>query len=473
MSKRQETKEKKQLEKFKKMLAKPDYKGYFFVMIGLVILFQLFDGMATGIFGTLQEAVVKDFAGLPFDADIAVGGAGYEKYQNTLSTITLTNLIGYGFMGILPWYKSLADRLGRRPFFVLNSILLGLAMFVGGLTHNLTIFVLVSLVITFFTLHDMQIVYVTECVPDRQRGTWQGIVAAVGSLAGVITTAMRLFSLQEDGTVGEIPWRAIYISVGIFGLVIFGLSAILLRESRPFLVSRVAWLEKSERQRQAQEKAKNVQKIGVIAGIKMICKNKQLRWLSIATLIFSAANNMICSYNNTIMAQNGIDTIGITVALLVSSAVSIVMNLLIGPISDRIGRKLASVIGGIISAVSFAAMVYGSPYIEGNIAGGIFSGITSGLAIFGYIAVMNLTTLMMSESCPSTMRGSIIGVRSFFQVSAVVTMTLSGALFRFFSTGEVCFWLAVPFLLLGSVCLMVKTKETKGLTMEEIDAQFQ
>lgn len=169
MSKRQETKEKKQLEKFKKMLAKHDYKGYFFVMIGLVILFQLFDGMATGIFGTLQEAVVKDFAGLPFDADIAVGGAGYEKYQNTLSTITLTNLIGYGFMGILPWYKSLADRLGRRPFFVLNSILLGLAMFVGGLTHNLTIFVLVSLVITFFTLHDMQIVYVTECVPDRQR----------------------------------------------------------------------------------------------------------------------------------------------------------------------------------------------------------------------------------------------------------------------------------------------------------------
>ena len=52
-------------------------------------------------------------------------------------------------------------------------------------------------------------------------------------------------------------------------------------------------------------------------------------------------------------------------------------------------------------------------------------------------------------------------------------MTLSGVLFRFFSTGEVFFWLAVPFLLLGSVCLMVKTKETKGLTMEEIDAQFQ
>ena len=73
MSKRQETKEKKQLEKFKKMLAKPDYKGYFFVMIGLVILFQLFDGMATGIFGTLQEAVVKDFAGLPFDAVHAAG----------------------------------------------------------------------------------------------------------------------------------------------------------------------------------------------------------------------------------------------------------------------------------------------------------------------------------------------------------------------------------------------------------------
>lgn len=294
-----QTREQKQLARFRRKLAKPDYKGYFFVMIGLVILFQIFDQMATGIFGTLQEAIVKDFAGLSYDADITVGGAGYQAYQDTLSTITFTNIAGYVFMGIVPWYKSLADKLGRQPFFILNALLLGLAMFVGGVTKDLTVFVISTIVVCFFTLHDMQILYVTECVPDNKCATWQGIIAAVGALAGLITAAMRMMSGEGTGAAVQVPWREIYIMIGVLGLVIFVVSALFLRESRPFLTARVAYLEIPYEERKAQAKAGKANQAGVIAGIKLVIKNKQLRWLSIATLIFSAANNMVCSYNNT------------------------------------------------------------------------------------------------------------------------------------------------------------------------------
>lgn len=464
--------ERKQLEKFRRMQAQRDYRGYFIVMIALVMLFQLFDQMTTNIFGTMQEAIIKDFAGLAYNADITVGSAGYKSYQDTLSTITFTNIAGYAFLGILPWYKSLADKLGRKPFFVINALFLGVAMFVGGLTHKLTVFVIASLVIVFFTLHDMQILYITECVPDNKRATWQGIIAAVGSVAGISTASMRMMDMSANGTEGQIPWREIYIIIGIFGLLIFVVSALLLRESRPFLNSRIAYLETLPEVREAQAKAGKANQAGVISGIKLILKNKQLFWLSVATLIFSAANNMVCSYNNTIMAQNGLDTFGITVALIVTQVVAIPINLFTGPIADKIGRKWGAVISGLISAVGFAAMVYGAPLVHTRMSGGIFCGITSGLAICGYLSVMNLTTLMMSESCPSTMRSTVIGVRSFFQVSAVASMAVSGFLFRILPTGQVCFILAVPFLLAGSLCLMMKTKETRNLTMEEIDSQF-
>lgn len=465
--------EEKQLQKFRRMLAQPDYKGYFFVMILLVILFQILDQMTTGIFGTMQEAIVRDFSGLAPNADITLNGAGYAAYQKTLSTITFTNLAGYAFMGVLPWYKSLADKYGRKPFFIANALFLGLPMFVGGLTNSLTVFVVSNLVICFFTLHDMQILYITECVPDRKRATWQGIIAAVGSFAALITAAMRLMTDASEEAAGGVPWRMIYIIIGVFGLAIFVVSALFLRESRPFLVSRVAYLETSDADRKAQEKSGGVSQAGVFSGIRLILKNKQLRWLSIATLIFSAANNMVCSYNNTIMAQNGMDTLGITIALVVMNVVSIPINLAIGPISDKMGRRWGSVISGFVSAAGFAVLVYGAPLIKGNIACGIFCGVAMGLAICGYLMVMNLTALMMSESCPSSMRGSIIGVRSFFQVSAVLSMAISGFLFQIMPTGQVCFLLAVPFLVAGSICLMLKTEETKDLSLEEIDRRFQ
>lgn len=465
--------ESRQLERFRRQLARPETKVTFVVMITLAILFQMFDQMATGIYSNFQEAVVRDFAGLSFDADITAGAPGYDAYQNTLSTITLASMIGFGFMGVTPWYKAMADKYGRKPFFVINAFFLALALIMGGITHDLTIFVVATLLITFFTIHDIQILYVTECVPDRQRGMWQGIIAAAGSLAGVLTTGARFLALQPDGTVGAIPWRLIFILVGVFGLLIFVFALALLRESHPFLVSRVAYLETPEEERRANARAGKQGDAGVVSAFRLILKNRQLRWISIATLLFSTANNMVTSYNNTIMAQNGMGTIGITLALMVAMIVAVPLNLLIGPLSDLIGRKLTSAIGALASAIAFAVLVFFGGSFTDTVGGGIFNGIMVGISIWGYGTVGNLTTLMMSESCPSSMRGSIIGVRSFFMVTAVVSIFLSGMLFPIMPTGQVCFWLAVPFLALSSVCILLKTKETKGLTIEEIDAQFE
>ena len=94
--------EQKELNRLRIAQAKPDYKGYFFIMIGLVLLFQFLDMMATTIWNNLQEVIVRDFAGLSHDASIVEGSAGYQPYQDTLSKITIIQIVSYVFLGIVP-----------------------------------------------------------------------------------------------------------------------------------------------------------------------------------------------------------------------------------------------------------------------------------------------------------------------------------------------------------------------------------
>ena len=465
-------KEQKELERLRIAQAKPDYKGYFVMMIALVLLFQFLDMMATTIWNNLQEVIVRDFAGLSHDADISMGAAGFQPYQDTLSKITVIQIASYVFLAIVPWYKSLADRIGRRFLFVFNAAFLGFAMFVGGLTDSLIIFLVASTVITFFTIHDMQILYVAECVPENKRGTWTGIVTAVGNAAAFVVILLRLTAMNPDGTSGPIEWRGIYILVGVIGIITFVLSAIFLRESRPFINSRIKYLEKTPEQREAEKKNAAKSQGGVIAGFKLLLKDKQLLWLSIAVFLINAANNTVSAYNTSILSQNNFTTFEITIALAASCATGIVVGYVMGPIADKVSRKTAAIIFGVLSAASFVGFAFGAPYIGNGVVGAIVSGILFGISMNSYTNILTITMLMMTESSPASMRSSMIGVSAFFRVSAVISMALGSALFKVLPTGTVCTILSAPFLIGACVVIALKTKETKGRSFDEIEADF-
>lgn len=467
-----EAKKQKELAKLRRMQVKPDFKNSMLVLIGMILFFQILDMMATNVYTFLQEGVVLEFAGLPWNADITPGGSGYGAYQSTLSMITYVSIASYAFMGIAPFYKSLADKVGRKPIFIINAFCLGASMFIAGITQNIYIYIGMSTVIMFFTIHDMQLVYVTECLPAEKRASWNGIVTAVGNIAECAIVLMRFFALQPDGTMGPIPWRSIYIVVGIVGIVVFIVSLIFLKESPYYIQNRIAYLEKTPEQLAAEKASKVDTSSGIVPAIKMMIRNKQLRWLAICTLIISVANNMICSYNTTILAQNGLDTAHITIALALICISNAVLSFLCGTLADKVGRKWTCVGLCALCAVTFSAFVFGSPLFTNQLVSAVVGGISAGIGISCYTNMSTLIMLMMGESCPASVRSSIIGARSFFMASAVIAIAIAGGLFTILPTGTVCFILSVPFLIVASIVLMLKTKETKGMSMAELERQF-
>ena len=54
-----------------------------------------------------------------------------------------------------------------------------------------------------------------------------------------------------------------------------------------------------------------------------------------------------------------------------------------------------------------------------------------------YTNILTITTLMMTESTPASMRSSIIGVSAFFRVSAVISMALGSFMFKLMPIGDV------------------------------------
>jgi MFS family permease len=143
-----------------------------------------------------------------------------------------------------------------------------------------------------------------------------------------------------------------------------------------------------------------------------------------------------------------------------------------GPLSDKLGRKNGTVIFGALSGLSFTVFALGTPYITNGVAGSVAAGLLFGTSISSYSNMLSLTTLMMTESTPASMRSSVIGCCAFFRVSAVLAIVATGMLFKVMPTAVACVVLAVPFLALGCLAVAFKTKETAGKSFEDIERDF-
>jgi Na+/melibiose symporter-like transporter len=151
--------EQKELIRRRKDLAKPLPKLYLYYLFLVVSLAYIVDEIASNIANQFQSNIVTDFfvtnMGMLYDDGLTL----YQLLGTLCSLPLLLVLI----------YKPLADKLGRKPFLVFNTLMIAVGLFVIYLSKDIVVFMIGSSLITFFVTHDVHVIYIMEAAPEKKR----------------------------------------------------------------------------------------------------------------------------------------------------------------------------------------------------------------------------------------------------------------------------------------------------------------
>ena len=456
----------RELDRRKKQLEKKPYKMYLFVLCIVVILVHVVDEITTNVSNMVQSSVINEF--------FVVGmGMEYNKGLATMAAIsTPMTLISM----LAPFYKSLADRFGRKMFLVLNTFGFALGLTVCFLAPNFIIYAVGVALINFFVAHDMQVVFILETAPKDKRTTIYALTKCLGTMGLVLVPILRRIFLDADAT----NWRPLFALPAVVALVVGVVGFFFIYESRVFVQSRIDYLEKPYDVRhhakakltKEEKKAlkKTQRKAGVFPAIKyLFTNNKDLRWLTISYMVLSIAMFPLVSYYESIMSTGGMSTAEITNAQFVYPFGFALIILFAGIIGDKYGRKNTLVVSGFMSVISFVLFVYGASHGWNS----YFIGVLYSCFLGGYWTCVDYLAVMASEKVPTDVRGSTLGALNLLQYGGIFVglgaVVISFAIFVNAFVGVLCAAVAAPAIFACMILTILKVKETKGTDLHEID----
>ena len=428
------------------------YAGYFAVLLVVIVLTDILDNLATNIGANITSSYITEFF-----VNGKVFGKSYE-YEEGLALHNTISLIGYVLALLAPFYKSLADRIGRKPLFVLSSLGMAAGLLIIFVCRSYFTFLIGSFMLSFFIGSDIQILYVLEEAPKDKRATVYSLLKGIGGLSAVAIPAMRATLMNNDPT----QWRNVYLVPGLYGLAVTVLIVLLAKETRVYQENKLA--KQSAPETPAAEEKKAAAKSGILPAVKYIFKHKDLRTLILIKMLFDAAIVAMTNYES-IMYRAGMSTESITTAEFYYPFLYCGAVIVSGFLADRIGRKKTVLLFGSICAAAFVLFVAG--------ANGLWSpalvGIGYGLYLGGYWIGRDYMEIISTEMVPTHIRASIMGAEGLLvYIGMGVGFAFVNVGILFLPLWLICSVFALPCILISVFLLSRKVKETAGVDYEAI-----
>ena len=445
-----------ELAKRKQQLDKKKPKGYLIYLLVVLSIVYIVDEVTSAMGSSMQSEVVTEFFVL---------GKGME-FNTGLATFTAMSAPLYSMMILMPFYKSLADKYGRKLFLVINTVGMGVGMGICMGATGPIVYLLGMLVINFVMYNDMQVMYVMECAPEKHRAKLTSLTKAVALLGVTLIPILRDVFMGNDGS----QWRKVFMIPAMVAVVV-GLAAIFLMDETPvFLARRVSWLEMSEEERAAklasEKKAADESKGGVGKAIKFILKHKQIRAVAFCAMIFMFSTG-VTGYYESIMKTGGMTTAEVTKAMSFIPFCNALMTAVGGFITDALGRKKSAILLSSIAFVGLTLFVLAANF---GMSPAIV-GISYGFFIGGLWSVSDMLCLIIAgESSPTHLRASVLGSMSLLvgigsMGSSIAIMV--GMLFVE-SIGMLSLCICGPFMLIALLVLITRVHETKGVDLNTV-----
>ena len=141
-----------------------------------LFLASVTDEISSAIGVQVQSSVVTEFFVRPLNV----------PYNEAMAMFSTATTFSYALMALVPFYKALADKFGRKPFLVLNTLGMGVGMALAWWSPNMVLYFIGYGMTVFFVQHDMQIVYLYEIVPKERRATIYGLIKGISTLGVVL-----------------------------------------------------------------------------------------------------------------------------------------------------------------------------------------------------------------------------------------------------------------------------------------------
>ena len=467
MSKEIRTKEEKEIAKLERAEKFHNAKNYFIILIVVLTIVYIVDELASNVRGTVSSFTICDLFHTTF------GSPEYDKASGTLDLVTMA---GYLIYLVSPFYKSLADKYGRRLFLIINTLGMGVGMLVSIISHNIALYILGTVIMTFFTPNDVQVIYIMECAPKQHRAKLCSITKGIALIS---VSLLGLFVKMYVDRDNPGTWRNVYVIPIILAFVI-GLAAIfLVKETPVFTKKRLEYLRSSETERQALAEAEKAaeskeQNVSVMGAFRYIFKTRQTRYIAIVAILMAIATGYTGKFQNMIevgITKGAITESGSETILMFYPLINGIFTLFGGFLTDALGRKRSALILGLWAALGLGVFAWGcsaeiNPYI---------TGFAYGFSIAGLWSISDMIYFVItSESTPTEIRASVVGSMQLLGMfgtglnmlyNALVTMIAGSMNLPFVLTASY-----LPLMAVSLIIMMWKVKETRDVDLDNVHA---
>ncbi len=486
-------KKQKELSRLEKEASRPKkfWKFYLAYMMLILALIYIVDEIATNLPNSLQTEINfainvwpwaknNDAYSLSLVWEQVYPGSGtsliadiQNKIASGLSGISLVHTLANLMLIVSMFYRSLADRYGRKIFLFINTLGMALSLLVFFTATNFIGYVIGFFCLRFFVTPDQQVVYIFELAPKKYRNAIFSSIKGIAELGLVFIWLLRKIFLNSDTSAlseSDIyKYKWIFLSIAIGAAVVAFLALIFARESDAFLEQRISYLKKTPEELEKIRKEKDASKAqgGFLAALKYAFKNKQVLFICIATAIaelcYSACNNYSSILTYGFLGQGGMSQASATSVTFFFPFSCALITFGYGFLSDWIGRKKTSIVllsfCTVCFVLEFIGLYFGwDAWIIGLLLGGVLG---------ADWANGDVLSLMAGESAPTNIRASTMSAWSaFFGVGMILSYGISAIVPKiagttYLSLAYLC--VSIPSWVISLIILMIFVKETKGV----------
>jgi SP family galactose:H+ symporter-like MFS transporter len=379
----------------------------------------------------------------------------------------------------------LSDRIGRRPTALLAAIIFGTGALAVALAPTVSFIIFGRFLLGLGVGLASMIVplYIAEIAPADRRGALVSLNQLMITIGILLSYIVGVIFTPVEG------WRYMF-GVALIPALILGIGMFTLPESPRWLFEH-GRLEKARavlaRSRSPEEIDKELQEMEEIKALEQEQAGVSYRELlapfvrpaliiGIGLAIFQQITgiNTVIYYAPTILQGVGFSEGGAIAATAVGvGLVNVGFTILAVRIIDRAGRRPLLIIGliGMIVSLALLGLVFAIGSTSG--AAGLLATVCLGLYIASFaISLGPVFWLMISEIYPLRIRGTAMSVASIANWGSnwIVALTFPVLLATLGGAGS--FWLFAALGIVAWLFVYFRVPETKGRTLEEIEASF-